>query len=151
MGEGLAKAEIKDFIEREGLTNVRLLDYQPLDRLRYSLSAADVHLVSMGGNMVGIVHPCKVYGAMAVGRPILLLGPRRSHIGGILDGHEIGWQVDHEDVEGAAAALRAMIRTDRQSLTTMGERARRAIGTSYSKGALCGAFCDVLEHHLMGQ
>ena len=39
------------------------LPYQPIESLRYSLSAADVHLVTLGDEMVGIIHPCKVYGS----------------------------------------------------------------------------------------
>ena len=73
IGGGNGKKQIDDFIEREHVENVRTLPYQPLDQIKYSLSAADVHLVAMGSEMVGIVHPCKVYGAMAVARPILLL------------------------------------------------------------------------------
>ena len=79
IGGGLGMAEIKRFVEEHQLSNVNCLPYQPLSELRYSLSAADVHLISMGNEMVGIVHPCKVYGAMAVGRPLLLVGPRPCH------------------------------------------------------------------------
>src|SRR2546426_11939478 len=75
-GGGVGKPEV----EAAGLLNVRSLPYQPLEMLRYSLSAGDVHLVTMGEEVVGIVHPCKVYGAMAVARPVILLGPTDSHI-----------------------------------------------------------------------
>ena len=51
-----------------GDSAVRTLNGRPsnLATLRESLSAADVHVVSLGADMVGIIHPCKVYGAMAV-------------------------------------------------------------------------------------
>jgi len=39
------------------------------------------HLVSMGANISGSVHLFKDYGAMAAARPVLYLGPRRSHVG----------------------------------------------------------------------
>lgn len=151
IGDGLARGGIERCIEREALENVRLLPYQPLDRLRLSLSAADVHLVVMGEAMVGIVHPSKLYGAMAVARPVLLVGPRRSHAGEIIDAHRIGWQVDHGEVDATVATIRRiaeLAREDPAALTTMGERARRAIDTAYSKDALCAAFCDILERHL---
>ena len=35
--------------------------------------------------MVGIIHPCKIYGAMAAARPILFLGPNPSHISDLLE------------------------------------------------------------------
>ena len=81
IGGGCGKAAVEAAIS-EGGANVISLPYQPQEELRYSLSAADVHLVSMGSEMVGIVHPCKVYGAMAVARPVLVLGPAECHRNG---------------------------------------------------------------------
>jgi hypothetical protein len=82
IGGGIGKSEV----EAVAGPTILSLPYQPLDRLRYSLSAADVHLVTMGDDVVGIVHPCKVYGAMAVARPVLFVGPARSHVGDLLAG-----------------------------------------------------------------
>ena len=36
--------------------------------IRLLAARADVHVVSLGEKMVGIIHPCKIYGAMAVAR-----------------------------------------------------------------------------------
>ncbi|MEM9253562.1 MAG: glycosyltransferase family 4 protein, partial [Planctomycetota bacterium] len=55
IGGGLQKEKIEAWAKEKDLANVRTLPYQPLDRIKYSLSAADVHLVSMGEAMVGIV------------------------------------------------------------------------------------------------
>jgi colanic acid biosynthesis glycosyl transferase WcaI len=142
VGGGLGKLEV----EASKSPNVRSLPYQPLDRLTYSLSAADVHLVAMGPDMVGIVHPSKVYGAMAIGRPILLLGPPGGGpVGEVIDQHSIGWQVQHGDVDGAVGIIREMLNTDPAQLRRMGARARKVIDQDLSKAALCGKLCDVLE------
>ena len=61
IGGGLGRREVHDFIDRHACTNVRLLPYQPqASACVESLSAADLHVVSMGDAMVGIVHPCKI-------------------------------------------------------------------------------------------
>lgn len=145
IGGGLGMKRVAEAIEREGLTNAKTLPYQPLDRIRYSLSAADVHLVAMGNEMVGIVHPCKGYGAMAVARPLLLLGPKQSHVGELIARFDIGWQVDHGDVDGAAALIRRIAGLDRAELVAMGERARAAVETGLSGTLMCGRFCDIVE------
>ena len=132
-------------IGREPSADVRLLGYQPFERLRESLSAADVHLVSMGNEMVGIVHPCKVYGAMAVGRPVLLLGPRRSHIGVILSTHDVGWQVDHGDVDALVRTIRAILGAEAGALERKGLRAQQVVRDEFSRALLRERFCDVLE------
>ncbi len=59
VGGGLGKREVEEFIERHRLTNACSLPYQPLSRS--DPVAADVHLVTLGEGMVGIIHPCKVY------------------------------------------------------------------------------------------
>jgi len=145
IGGGGGRAAVEEAIRRDRLENARLLPYQPLADLRYSLGAADVHLVSMGPDMVGIVHPCKVYGAMAAARPILYLGPQRSHLGKLVQEVDIGWHVDHGDVAGAVAALREIVEASDEALAARGERARAAVTAELSQTRLLGAFCDVLE------
>ncbi len=66
-------------------TNIRCLPYQPLANLSASLSAADLHVVVMGDAMLGLVHPCKIYNMLAVGAPVLYIGPEPSHVTEILD------------------------------------------------------------------
>jgi glycosyltransferase involved in cell wall biosynthesis len=66
-------------------SNIVCLPYQPLDQLAGSLSAADLHVVVMGERFVGIVHPCKIYNILAVGAPLLYLGPRPCHVTEILE------------------------------------------------------------------
>jgi colanic acid biosynthesis glycosyl transferase WcaI len=146
VGGGVGKREVEDVA---GPT-IRSLPYQPLSELKYSLSAADVHLVTVGQAVVGIVHPSKVYGALAVGRPVLLVGPRASHVGELLDRHEIGWQVDHGDVDGAERILREIADMPRERLAAMGARARQLVASRLGKAELCGRFCDLLERGITG-
>ncbi len=56
------------------------LPYQSLSELSASLSAADLHVVVMGDPFVGLVHPCKIYNILAVGAPVLYIGPKPSHV-----------------------------------------------------------------------
>jgi glycosyltransferase involved in cell wall biosynthesis len=145
IGGGVRKKEVEERLAAPGgAPNVRALPYQPLDQIKYSLSAADVHLVSVGNEVVGIVHPCKVYGAMAVARPILLLGPDPCHISDLVRDNDIGWQIVHGDVDGAVRTIEAIAATPRATLEEKGHRAANVIHTTLSKGKLCSAFCDVV-------
>jgi hypothetical protein len=141
VGGGIGKREVEEAAGR----TIRSLPYQPLSELKYSLSAADVHLVTVGDAVVGIVHPSKVYGALAVGRPVLLIGPWESHVGELLDRHDVGWQVGHGDVDGAERILREIAGMPQERLDAMGERARALVVGGLGKAELCGRFCDVLE------
>jgi colanic acid biosynthesis glycosyl transferase WcaI len=144
IGGGLQKREVEGAIA-EGATSIVSLPYQPLDQIKYSLSAADVHLVTVGNEIVGIVHPCKVYGAMAVARPVLLLGPSPSHVADLLERHGIGWQVGHGDVEGMVRTIEAAAATDRATREAMGRRAKEVVEHEVGKAVLCTRFGDVVE------
>jgi hypothetical protein len=83
--------------------NVLCLPYQPLNRLAAALSAADTHVVVMGNDFVGLVHPCKIYNILNVGSPVLYIGPHPSHLTEILDvvnGERACASLRHGDVDG---------------------------------------------------
>ena len=145
IGGGKGKDAVEDFIAQEEPPNVISLPYQPLDQIKYSLSAADIHLVSMGEAMVGCVHPCKFYGALALGKPILALGSARSHIGDILAEHQVGWRIDHQDVDGAVRLLQQCLSAEADELRAPGATGRQLIKERLSKDILCGRFCDTIE------
>jgi folate-dependent phosphoribosylglycinamide formyltransferase PurN/glycosyltransferase involved in cell wall biosynthesis len=148
IGGGVGKREVDAAIAEHQPANIVSLPYQPMERLRYSLSAADVHLVSVGNDVVGVVHPCKVYGAMAVGRPILLLGPRPCHVSDMVGEHNLGWQIAHGDIDGAVATIADIAASTKADRAAMGARARTLIDQSLSKAQLCGRFCDVVMQGL---
>lgn len=145
IGDGVRKKEVEKTIKDHAMTNMVSLPYQPIENLRFSLSAADIHLVSVGDTMVGVIHPCKIYGAMAVARPILLIGPDPCHVSDLVENNDIGWIIRHGDVDAAERTLREILATPTQVLQDMGRRAREVVDTRLSKSYLCGQFCDVLE------
>jgi glycosyltransferase involved in cell wall biosynthesis len=144
IGGGIGKKEVEETIKAHPEARIVSLPYQPMSELKYSLSAADVHLVTVGNEAVGIVHPCKVYGAMAVARPVLLLGPKPCHVSDILEKHGIGWHVQHGDVEGCVRAIREIASKPAAELEGMGAKALEVLNASLSKRELCGRFCDVV-------
>lgn len=102
-GGGSEMGKVKSHVSRHNLTNVLCLDYQPLDRLAGSLSAADMHVVVMGDPFVGIVHPCKIYNILEVGAPVLYIGPAESHVSDIIStiaDHSVTFRASHGDVDG---------------------------------------------------
>lgn len=108
VGGGSQFAKVKEFAARHALRNIVCLPYQPLDKLRESLSAADLHLVVMGDPFVGIIHPCKVYNILAIGTPFLYVGPPQSHIEDLIaDGcfNGAARRVRHGDVPAAIAGI----------------------------------------------
>ncbi|MDX2116495.1 MAG: glycosyltransferase family 4 protein [Planctomycetota bacterium] len=148
IGGGVGKKEVDKTIEEHKPANIRSLPYQPFKDLRYSLSAADVHIVTVGNDVVGVVHPCKIYGAMAVSRPILLVAPDPCHASDIVRDNHAGWHIRHGDVDAAVETIRAIARTPRPELERMGAGAKAYIDRDMKQDVLCGRFCDILEQGL---
>ncbi len=145
IGGGPGKRPVDDAIAKHSPTNLVSLPYQPLDQIRYSLSAADVHVVLMAEELVGIVHPCKIYGAMSVGKPVLFIGPTPSHISEILDLAPIGWRVPYGDTAEMRRVLAEISAMPLGELEAMGALAKQLVNQRFSKALLCGAFCDAVE------
>jgi len=145
VGGGHGKKEIEQYMREHGLTNTMSLPYQPMSELKYSLTAADVHIVSLGEGMVGIIHPCKIYGAMTAGKPILFLGPSPSHIGDLMERHPIGLHVAHGDLPAAMNAIEKFRKMPVDERKKMGDLGRKVLSETLSQSLLCGKFCDAVE------
>lgn len=148
VGGGVGKAQVDYYMHKYRLSNVLSLPYEPRERLGISLSAADIHAVSLGNQMVGIIHPCKIYGAMAVARPILYFGPSPSHISALLQRYDIGWCVAHGNVVAAVSAIEQFAAMSAEERDAIGMRARTALMRDLAAANLCAHFCDVVEERL---
>jgi len=80
IGGGVRKRDVTDFIEKHLLTNIVQLPLQGRDKIHLSLSSADIHAVVLGNGCTGYTHPSKIYSAMAIGRPVLYVGPKQSYV-----------------------------------------------------------------------
>jgi len=148
VGSGLAKRDVEHYATEYALDSIVSLPYQPRESLADSLSAADIHVVSLGDAMAGIIHPCKVYGAMAVSRPILYFGPRPSHVTEIVERHGNGWIVAHGDVDTAERVLREIAATPTDTLDRMGAAGAAAVASSLDPRVLCAAVADAVTDAL---
>jgi colanic acid biosynthesis glycosyl transferase WcaI len=145
VGGGVRKPAVEEFIRSNNLSNALSLPYQPLEKLRDSLPAADIHMVSISSEAVGVSHSCKIYGAMAAGRPIVALAPERSHVGTLLKEHGCGWTIEQGDVPGLVDLLRkvaAMPAADRLSIGTLGAY---AIREHFPPAGLIGRICRLID------
>lgn len=122
IGGGERVREVTQFKEAKKLTNIIQLPYQKREDLRYSLPAADIHLVTMGSSFVGIVHPSKIYGILQSGRPFIYVGPRQSAIGELVSEKGVGCWVNHGETEKITEAIyRFKAMTDEAKLAYAGK------------------------------
>ncbi|NCG09022.1 MAG: glycosyltransferase [Verrucomicrobia bacterium] len=139
-GKGKERVDYRIAAENHITDNLVSLPYQSLDQIRYTLSAADLHLVSLGENMSGIVHPCKVYGALANGRPVLALGPPESYLNDIIETESFGLSIEHGDVDAAVIALKRTADQSEGERAAMQTRASEVVQTNFDRTKLINDF-----------
>lgn len=119
-------------VARRQLTSVRVKPYQPKARLAESLSAADVHIVSLRPALEGLIVPSKFYGIAAAGRPTIFVGDEDGEIARLVARHECGRTVAVGDgAPLARAILDLAVKPD--LCRRMGQRARQAFDAEYDK------------------
>lgn len=155
VGGGPRKQEIIAYAEAHGVANFRYLDYLPREQLRYSLSAADVHLLTLRTDMAGIAVPGKLYGIMAAGRPVLMVGPEASEPAETIVQERIGAVVDPDRVGPRAGQVIAealdALRGETERREEQGLRGRAAFLRRYEQSVACAMWDEVLRGVLRGR
>lgn len=95
VGGGVRKKDVTEFKLQYNLENIMQLPFQPRENIHNSLGSSDIQVVILGDGQVGYTHPNKVYGAMYIGKPILYIGPKNSHVSDILNDLEGNISVLH--------------------------------------------------------
>jgi hypothetical protein len=144
VGGGSEQGKVQEFAALHGLENIRCLPYQPFETLAACLSAADLHVVVMGDDFVGIVHPCKLYNILTIGSPFLYIGPQESHISEIAaqsGGAYRTYSARHGEVDRVAACVQEEMR----AASDLEARRVPEIAESFSRKALLPRLLRLLE------
>jgi glycosyltransferase involved in cell wall biosynthesis len=132
VGGGAKRQEFERSCRMEGITTVEFHDYATRSELGSSLASGHLGLVTQLPETLGAVVPCKTYGIMAAGRPVLYVGPRESTIARMLARYECGWHINPGDASAMIGLLERLDR-DRDLLRTVGANARSAFEKHYDK------------------
>ncbi len=144
VGDGPRRGEIEKTAREMGLPNIDLRPYVPRSDLGGSLTAGDVHLITLRERMPGLVTPSKIYGIMAAGRPTIYVGPADGDVAHIVDGGGCGVRVPNGDVDGLVAAVLGYARDETRRLSE-GERARVLFDERYTRELGVEAFRGLIE------
>jgi glycosyltransferase involved in cell wall biosynthesis len=143
VGDGAKAGEIKEFVRRHELGNVRLLPYQPRGNLLYSLAAGDAHLVTLAPGLAGLSVPSKTYGILAAGRPVLFVGDARSDAARLVAEHHCGEVVPTGDAARLARVVAAWAE-DPETTRRMGREARDLFLRGFDRHHAVDAYAESL-------
>ena len=143
-GGGAARPDFERRCRESGVRNVSFESYCSPEKLGESIGSADISLVTLRPECAGAVVPSKVYSALAVGRPVLFIGPPDCTSAEMIRAHQCGWAV----VPGKAEVLTDLLRhlaTDRKQVEEAGFRAGRLIEARYTREHGAQRLADILE------
>jgi colanic acid biosynthesis glycosyl transferase WcaI len=123
VGDGARRAELLALADLLEVDRVRFLRYQPREALPYSLSTAHVHVVGLAPRLSGYVVPSRLYGVLAVGRPVIAAADADSETAELVRDVGCGVVVPPGRPELLAAAIRRA-HDGEYDLEEMGRRAR---------------------------
>lgn len=152
VGNGPRRAEIEAFAARFGLRNLRYLDYFPRDEIQYSLPLGDVHLLTLRPDFAGIAVPGKLYGIMAAGRPVLMVGPEHSAPAQTVLTDRVGSFIAAGARAGGQQLAEAILQfyEDPALAAETGRRARRAFLEHFEQRVNCEAWTRLITACLQG-
>lgn len=105
IGDGAKKGALMARAKERGLGNVRFLLYQPLDRLPYTIPAADIGVVTLERGVEELSVPSKLYAYLAAGVAILGVVGQDSTVADVIEEFDCGFRVDQMDVTSVVEAL----------------------------------------------
>jgi glycosyltransferase involved in cell wall biosynthesis len=130
VGGGSRWQAIRDAKEARGLQNVLLHEYVPKDETPSVMASADAALITLRDEALGVMSPSKLHSNLAMGLPVLYVGPGGSNVDDAIRRFDCGVSLPHGDVQGLVAHIRRLA-VDRSQLEDMRRRARRAFDEAY--------------------
>lgn len=143
VGGGAGLAQMRARLGSLGADRVQFHPYQPRERLSESLSAPDVHLISLDPACEGLIMPSKFYGVLAAGRPVLFLGDPDGSIAKEIRSHGLGLVLPADRPEAWHPLLADLLARPKR-LAEMGARARARFEAAYRPEQALAAWIDQL-------
>ena len=145
IGEGNQKRKLVEKAKSMNLGNVEFLPRQYRQNLPYIMTCGDVIIVSQEQGTEGLCVSCKLYTAMAAGKPILAIIGENSEIARVVKKYNCGIVANTGNAQGVAEAL-LNFQKDKNMCAVMGENARRAFEDNFTKNHAINKYYEVIKN-----
>lgn len=143
IGMGARHAELVALSQQLEVDQVRFLYYQSRDVLPSSLSAANVHVVGLASGLAGYVVPSRLYGILAVARPVIVAADAESETARVVEDAGCGLVVPPGRPELLARAIRDA-HDGKYDLEAMGARGREWVEREADRSVAVRRYRDLL-------
>ncbi|WP_145135909.1 glycosyltransferase family 4 protein [Paenibacillus sp. Y412MC10] len=122
IGDGAVKNEMQQKAKEN--PNVFFLPFQPKSDIKFTLNAADIHLVVNQKGIKGVSVPSKIYGVMAAGKPILGVLERGSEAAMLIENSRCGTVVEPQNYDEVIKQIYYFYNLRNHELTSRGLQGR---------------------------
>lgn len=105
IGEGYKKQWMIDYARNWKLANCQFHTYVERKEIGYSLSCANIGLVSLVSGQEGLSVPSKTFGILAAGVPVIAIMSANSEIALVVKENDCGIVVEPGDIQGLAEVI----------------------------------------------
>jgi colanic acid biosynthesis glycosyl transferase WcaI len=144
VGMGARHAELVALAQLLEVDAMTFLYYQPRHLLPQSLSAADLHVVGLAPGLAGYVVPSRLYGILAVGRPVIAAADLESETAQVVQEVGCGVVVPPGRPELLARAIRDA-HDGRYDLKAMGARGREWVVREADRSVAFSRYRELLR------
>jgi glycosyltransferase involved in cell wall biosynthesis len=146
IGEGVDRDHVEQEIERLQLTNVKLIPYQPREKMPSLIAYADIHFIFMATQVEGHGFPSKVYTLMACSKPMLVCSGQHTPIVNFLKDKECAWIVSEHESRKRVQLLKEILTTmDRAELVERGKHGRKLVEQSYTREIVTEKYLNLVN------
>jgi glycosyltransferase involved in cell wall biosynthesis len=144
VGGGSRWQEIEDAASRMRLANVVMCGYVPKERTPSVMKAAHCALITLDDAALGVMSPSKLHSTLAMGLPVLYVGPEGSNVDAAIQRYGCGFSIRHGEATRLADCVRRLSKSmpDNESLR---RRARQAFDDAYCDTRTLPQFDEVLD------
>jgi colanic acid biosynthesis glycosyl transferase WcaI len=141
-GDGVMKSKLQ--AAAAGLSNVRFLPLQPLERLGELLSFANIHLLPQNPDATDLVLPSKLSGMLASGRPVITMSRSGTELQSVVS--QCGVVVPPDDISALAAAI-CRLADDPKLCRELGRNGRAYAEANFDSDLVLGRIFGSSETH----
>ena len=121
---------LNNILKNITLKNVIFKPYQSREELNLSLNVIDLHFVSLKPRLENFIYPSKIYGILAVGRPILFVGDPNGEISKFIKENKCGIFIENGDYKLSVNCIMELCKNNIKA-KQMGQSGRRLFIQKY--------------------
>ena len=145
IGEGVKKPYLKSNIQKNKLSNIKLLPYQDRKYMPAINLFADFHFIAMNKNLENEGFPSKVFSIMSSGKPMIIVSSKGTPIVSFLEKTNTALiVVDHSLIGFKNGVLK--LSSDNKLRKDLGNSGRKIIEEKYTKKHIINQYLELIEN-----